>query len=128
MQTKEGEQLISLKINGCLKNAIIAHEFMHALGFWHEQSRADRDDFIKVVEENIQDKKENNFMKRSYDENDFLDLPYDYNSVMHYSEMAFSKNGLPTIQPLKNVPIGQRKTLSEIDIEEIRLFYNCYAK
>jgi Astacin (Peptidase family M12A) len=29
------------------------HELMHALGIFHEQSRADRDDFVKISLENV---------------------------------------------------------------------------
>jgi hypothetical protein len=45
---------------------------------------------------------------------------------MHYSENSFSKNGQPTIIPLKEgVFIGQRKQLSSIDVLELREFYSC---
>jgi hypothetical protein len=45
---------------------------------------------------------------------------------MHYPSDGFSSNGLPTIEPLQsNVSIGQRYNMSSIDIEEVRLFYNC---
>ena len=68
---------------------------------------------------------EYNFAK--YD-NSFVDTqntPYDYGSVMHYETNAFS-NGLPTIEPIElNVEIGQRVWMSPIDIEEVRLAYNC---
>lgn len=41
---------------------------------------------------------------------------YDYNSIMHYSRKAFSKNGKLTIVALKNetAKLGQRIGFSEI--------------
>ena len=42
-----GSQELSLA-DSCLVEDVIIHEFVHALGFFHEQSRPDRDDFIQV--------------------------------------------------------------------------------
>lgn len=57
---------------------------------------------------------------------DHLGTKYDYGSIMHYSAMAFSKNGKPTIEPIqKDVKIGQREKFSDIDLFKINKLYNC---
>lgn len=74
---------------------------MHALGFFHEHIRPDRDDYVIINETNINPKQvAANFNKQLPSAVLLLDLPYEYGSVMHYGNDAFTKNGLPTIIPL----------------------------
>lgn len=46
-------QGISLQRNGCLFQSTVQHEVLHALGFHHEQVRSDRDQYVKILTENI---------------------------------------------------------------------------
>jgi hypothetical protein len=43
-----------------------------------------------------------NFKKYPKSDVDSLNIPYDYASIMHYPEKAFTKNGKYTIVPKKN--------------------------
>ena len=47
-----GEQIVSIG-PGCTTVSIVMHELMHAIGFFHENSRYDRDQFVKVLWWNI---------------------------------------------------------------------------
>ena len=72
-----GAQKLSLGY-GCVYEYIIIHEFMHAAGFHHEQSRYDRDTYVRINYANIQDGKSNNFNKYSSSQIQHLGEPYDY--------------------------------------------------
>jgi Astacin (Peptidase family M12A) len=99
-----------------------AHEIGHVLGLWHEQSRMDRDKYVKIMWENIADNYWYNFNQHINDGLDFGD--YNYNSIMHYSAFAFSKNGERTIIPFNDsVVIGQRSFISKGDIEAVNALY-----
>jgi hypothetical protein len=104
---------------------ITAHELGHVLGLWHEQSRADRDNYIRIMWENIDDRSKYNFEQHLTDGVDHG--PYNYQSIMHYAPYAFSKNGEKTIVPLVDgVTIGQRKEISPLDIQAVNAMYPEY--
>lgn len=111
---------------GCFRTGSILHEFMHVLGFYHQQSDANRDDYIQVIYENIIPGKEFNFDKYSSSMVTDFDQGYDYNSCMHFGPGAFSNNGKDTIVPLDpSAEIGQRVGLSEKDRNKINIMYKC---
>lgn len=114
-----GKQQIGLA-DGCSTGNTV-HEFGHAIGLWHEQSRIDRDEHVTILYENIMPSTVFNFDRHVSDGEDIGD--YDYASIMHYPRKAFSKNGEDTIVPKIDVPIGQRQTLSEGDIAAAEYLY-----
>ncbi|XP_060046803.1 meprin A subunit alpha [Erinaceus europaeus] len=115
----------------CDYKAIIQHEILHALGFYHEQSRTDRDDYVDIWWDEILSGHQHNF--NTYDDNFITDLntPYDYESLMHYAPFSFNKNeSVPTITtkiPEFNSIIGQRLDFSAVDLERLNRMYNCTA-
>ncbi|KAG9334617.1 hypothetical protein JZ751_007440 [Albula glossodonta] len=105
-----GGQILSIG-QGCGTVGIVEHEFLHALGFWHEQSRYDRDDYVTILLENIEEGREYNFQKVLKNESTTQGTPYDYDSLMHYGPNAFSNGNGPTIitkLPQYQYVIGQR--------------------
>ncbi|XP_032101288.1 meprin A subunit beta isoform X1 [Sapajus apella] len=122
-----GRQELSIGAN-CDRIATVQHEFLHALGFWHEQSRSDRDDYVRIMWDRIQSGREHNFNAYSDNVTDSLNVAYDYTSVMHYSKTAFQNGTEPTIvtriSDFEDV-IGQRMDFSDADLLKLNRLYNC---
>jgi len=108
-----GQQPVNLAA-GCTTGSTI-HEIGHAVGMWHEHSREDRDSFVTIHWDKIEQGYEHNFNQHITDGDDVG--PYDYGSIMHYPRDAFSIDGSDTITPIDpNAQIGQRNGLSAGDI------------
>uniref|UniRef100_A0A3Q2DGZ0 Metalloendopeptidase n=1 Tax=Cyprinodon variegatus TaxID=28743 RepID=A0A3Q2DGZ0_CYPVA len=124
---KVGKQRLSIGTN-CDRIATIEHEFLHALGFWHEQSRSDRDDYVRIMWDRISEGKEHNFNTYNDNISSSLGVPYDYNSMMHYSKNAFRNGSEPTIVtkiPAFSDVIGQRMEFSDSDLLKLNRLYKC---
>lgn len=121
---RDNGQNLSLERPRCVHHKVVQHELLHALGFHHEQTRSDRDQYIRVVLENITPGQEHNFDKVATLNQE---TSYDYGSAMHYSKNAFSVNGQPTLVafPDPNVPFGTATEMNQSDIIRLNRLYKC---
>ncbi|XP_023931349.1 blastula protease 10 isoform X1 [Lingula anatina] len=131
-RVRNGKQEISVGTY-CDDLGTMAHELGHALGFYHEQSRPDRDFYVEVKAENIKPGKEGNFEMYSRSKVSDENIPYDLGSIMHYGDTEFATNksiieGKATLvtkdKEMQNV-IGQRLGLSFYDIKTANELYKC---
>ncbi|XP_033108736.1 protein SpAN-like [Anneissia japonica] len=122
-----GKQLISLGI-GCYSHGVILHELLHTIGFHHEQSRLDRDDYVQINWINIDESLANNFQKS----NVITDYPYDYYSLLHYGRNSFrtdkSSPSIKTVNPLLQFDIGGGNNMTYTDIYILNDLYSCSAE
>lgn len=121
-----GKQFLSLGF-GCYRKGVAEHELLHVLGFYHEQSRLDRDRHVTIHQQNVLPSAKKQFSKYRIGEGHTLGTKYDPDSLMHYSNNAFSKNGRKTITYNKdpNKKLGRKSKLSETDISQLNKLYGC---
>ena len=118
-----GKQEIFL-VPQCNVKAIL-HEWMHTIGFFHEQNREDRDQYLEIVWDNIDEINKPQFKKLP---NDFIGLtgrPFDMNSIMLYSSDIFSMYpGEPAMLTKEGEIIPRNQNLlSDEDINRVNLAY-----
>ncbi|XP_071747580.1 zinc metalloproteinase nas-15-like [Lepeophtheirus salmonis] len=127
---------------------------LHILGYAHEQTRPDRDSYVKIHWDRIQRDSLSNFFKSIYDNAtvippkcqpwsnattfddcysgftiDTFGYAYDYGSVMHYGLADFQTSDNNTMDALRFVPsgiqIGQRNGMTELDALKVKAKYKC---
>jgi len=120
-----GRQDVSIGDN-CQFKQVVLHEMLHALGFYHEHSRRDRDSYVTVNYDNIRPGSKDNF--NIQDDSVSLDSPYDKKGIMHYSNFAFAiDRSIKTLES-KSDPderLGSALEMTEIDKKQLNKFYEC---
>ncbi|XP_056618780.1 meprin A subunit beta-like [Triplophysa dalaica] len=114
--------------DGCGTIASVEHLFLHALGFYHEHTRYDRDDYVTIKHQNIKAGDESKFDKVSQNLSSVQGTPYDYMSLMHYGKDSYSNGNGSTIitkRPEFQDMIGQNLDMSEYDAIELNRLYKC---
>eukprot|EP00121_Abeoforma_whisleri_P011174 Awhi_evm1s10312 len=112
--------------SGCGSGSTV-HEFFHAFGMFHGQSRPDRDELIIVHEDRIKPETLNNFRKVDIN---VYGSQYDFNSIMHYGSVAFPiRPGQPTMTRKSDGGTWRqnRSTITASDIQFLRGAYKCDA-
>lgn len=114
-----GKQNVSLDQNISLGSVI--HEMGHTVGLYHEHCRKDRDQYVSIQWNNIQNGQAYNF--DIY--NSGTDIgPFNINSVMMYWPDSYSKNGQPTIKRANGTTFTYNRTgFTTGDINTINTMY-----
>ena len=122
-----GRQYLSLG-SGCHDVGSAMHEILHALGFYHEHMRADRDQYLTINWQNIENGMKDQFQKVP-ESKARLYTRFDFNSIMIYGTKAFSKNGRNTMTPkvrnARMVESHYKSNLSPLDITALNTMYAC---
>ncbi|XP_003376582.1 putative zinc metalloproteinase nas-36 [Trichinella spiralis] len=129
-----GRQEVSLP-GYCSPLYVVTHEVAHALGLHHTQNRPDRDRYVYLNHTNIKSSKAYNYRLTTFDAVDVEEIPYDYQSVMHYPSKGFAlDNNYDVIisrDPLYATSFGYREEPSFYDIKLVNKHYcsaMCYLE
>lgn len=131
-----GEQAISLAQPHCMYDGIITHELMHAMGFWHEHQRPDRDEHMKIYQHNIDPAMMAQFAKASYPGEISKLFKWDNDGIMLYGSRSFQKQRssspehwtMATKEGGVLREVHEKYGLTQNDIQAVNEYFGCCDK
>ncbi|XP_040564112.1 high choriolytic enzyme 2 isoform X1 [Lepeophtheirus salmonis] len=148
-----GRHYVNLERPGCMFLSVIQHELLHhILGFDHEQNRPDRNSYVRINWQYLNQDSFRSFFRSvekgtaplpqkcdpsrgyTFDDcysgyfTDTLGLPYDYMSIMHYAKDSFTKYpGYNVMDPLQQggENMGKSRKMTDLDHDKLYKAYGC---
>lgn len=114
----------NLNIGSACGVGVVVHELCHACAMYHEHCRYDRDNYITVYTNNVEDDALSDVRKIT--SNYYTRGAFDFNSIMIYGSYTFSKNGQPTMLKKDGSTFYQNDVLSDLDRAWLNYFYLPY--
>ncbi len=120
-----GRRVFNFGHEWCWYMAGMIHELGHVLGLMHEHQRFDRDQYVSIRLEGVYQSQAYAYAK--FDLSNVYG-PYDFHSIMHYHQFAYSADGEPVMiakppySSFQNT-MGRAKDLSEGDRTVISCLY-----
>uniref|UniRef100_A0A1I7ZIY8 Zinc metalloproteinase n=1 Tax=Steinernema glaseri TaxID=37863 RepID=A0A1I7ZIY8_9BILA len=125
-------QYINLEPGQCEHFEVVTHEIAHALGFMHEQSRWDRDEYVWIDTNKVSGNMQHNYDKEDEEENNNYGMQYDFGGVMHYQDNFFAINQRDTVMHARNpdyqLSLGAAIGPMYGDVYEMNMLYSCYDR
>lgn len=118
-----------VRLSANCKAPQIFHEVFHALGFFHEQNRYDRDDHLSILWENIDEQywgQFERFSEASYPEEltSSDDFHFSFKTIMIYDSNSFSTNDDYSMVTIDGLPIlNTPEEPTEVDYTRLKLLY-----
>ena len=114
--------------SGCGEKEIF-HEMFHVLGFFHEQNRPDRDEYIEILWENIDEDNWTQFERFSAESyprplQDFNNNSFSFDTIMLYNSNAFSESSDYSMVKIDGIPFIQKfQAPTSIDKNRLKVLY-----
>ncbi|OWF52216.1 Zinc metalloproteinase nas-14 [Mizuhopecten yessoensis] len=111
----------------CRHKSGVMRMILIALGLQYEHGRPDRDSYVTVHTDNVRKEYRAMYDKFNSSDMDVLGLPYDFESLTHFSVYENANNSLhPTMTSnWTDSSLGNKDRMSNTDVKKLQIAYGC---